>query len=392
MRYNTRKWNPFLIAIPDIGLGMFWSLSGTIGSWIAYLHTNSATEVGMLISMSALLGIFVQVLSGMISDRTNSRFGKRTPWILLALFGACFFQMLWAFVDSFWMLMIVAFFTYFFVNFYQAPYYTMIVEVVDKDQIQFATMLARTTAQVGTIVVGAVAAVIWAAGGALLSTIVIVSVMLLTTIVVIPFVVKEKKDNYAVANYRFSLNVFSDKRINLVFAATFCVLFAFGAYIPLMASYMNHYLLFSESFTSSLVLTFGIFCVIAGFLATVFLSNYSPKWLMFVGMLLFALALLYASFVHSESGVFYAISAVVAIGFILCQVSCYTLVSILAPKGRLGEYLGWLNLFFSLPQFIIMIVGGLFVDMGYGGWIYPIAVILLLLGALMLLRLPSDSL
>lgn len=47
---------------------------------------------------------------------------------------------------------------------------------------------------------------------------------------------------------------------------------------------------------------------------------------------------------------------------------------------------------FSLPQFIIMIVGGLFVDMGYGGWIYPIAVILLLLGALMLLRLPSDSL
>ena len=56
MKYNTRKWNPLLIAIPDIGIGMFWSLTGTIGSWIAYQYTNSAFKVGILLSMGAFTG------------------------------------------------------------------------------------------------------------------------------------------------------------------------------------------------------------------------------------------------------------------------------------------------------------------------------------------------
>ena len=92
IKYNTRLWNPFLIAIPDIGIGMFWSLTGTVGSWIAYQYTDSSLLVGLLLSMAAFTGLFMQTIAGIVSDKTSSNrfFGKRTTWVLLGLFATCF--------------------------------------------------------------------------------------------------------------------------------------------------------------------------------------------------------------------------------------------------------------------------------------------------------------
>lgn len=105
MKYNVRKWNPFLISIPDFGIGVFWALSGTIAPWIIYQHTNSAGKVGLLLSLGALTGIFVQVISGILSDKTKfGKWGKRTPWILGGMFVAAFSTILWAFASSYWML------------------------------------------------------------------------------------------------------------------------------------------------------------------------------------------------------------------------------------------------------------------------------------------------
>ena len=379
MKYNTRKWNPWLISLPDIGIGMFWTLSGNIGSWIIYTHTKSAFEVSLVISMSAFTGIFVQILSGMISDRTQSKFGKRTPWILFGLVMACFFQMMWAFASSYIVLFFIAFMTYFFVNFYQGPYYSMIVESVEKDQVGLATMLARTTAQIGTIIVGGLAAWVWSKGQ-ISACLFICLLLFVPTIIVIPFIIKEKKENYTVSTYQFKFDIFKDKAINKVFISTTCFLFAFGAFMPMMGSYMNNHLGFSKEFTSHLVMIYGIGCVIVGIFSTIFLSKIKQNYVFIAGLTLFAIGLLIGCFCHTENKIFYLIAFIVSAGFILCQFGSYVLIAQLAPQQRLGEYMGWLNLFFSLPQFVIMLGGGYLVDLGLGNYIYPIAVIILIIG------------
>ena len=381
MSYNIRKFNPFLIAIPDIGIGMFWSLTGTIGSWIAYQHTDSAFLVGLLTSMAAFTGIFIQIISGILSDKTNSKWGKRTPWILFGLVMACVFQMLWPFAIGYISLFIIAFFTYLFINFYQGPYYTMVVEVVDKDQIQLSTMLARTTAQVGTMIIGGIAAWMWATGGAFLSCMIISIILFVPTILIIPFTVKERPENYTSSAYKIRFDVFKDRNINLLFISTFCFLFGFGAYMPLMGSYMNHFLGFSKDFTSELVFIFGLTCMIVGIFATIFLNKFSAKKLYIIGMLLFAVGIGVGSLFRIQNDIFYIITVMVAFGFIFCQFASYTLVAKFAPANRLGEYMGWINLFFSLPQFIIMIGGGIVMDIGIGNILYPVAALILLFGA-----------
>ena len=89
-------------------------------------------------------------------------------------------------------------------NFYQGPYYTMVVEVVDKDQIPFATLLARTTAQIGTIIIGLFSAYIWSLGGAKLTCIFICILLIIPTISVIPFLVKERPENQITSSFKLS--------------------------------------------------------------------------------------------------------------------------------------------------------------------------------------------
>lgn len=43
--------------------------------------TMSTSKLGILISMGAFTGSFVQYLAGMISDRSNFKMGKRKPFI-----------------------------------------------------------------------------------------------------------------------------------------------------------------------------------------------------------------------------------------------------------------------------------------------------------------------
>jgi hypothetical protein len=65
---------------------------------------------------------------------------------------------LWTWVPNYWVLFVVAFITYAAVNFYQGPHYTLVMEVVDPDQIGYANMLARTTAQIGSTAISFVSA------------------------------------------------------------------------------------------------------------------------------------------------------------------------------------------------------------------------------------------
>ena len=397
IKYNTRKWNPFLIAIPDIGIGMFWSLTGTIGSWIAYQHTDSALLVGLLLSMSAFTGIFMQTIAGIVSDKTPStiKFGKRTFWLLIGLAATCFFQMLWPFATSYTMLFIIAFCTYASINFFQGPYYTLVVEVVDFDQVPFTILLARTTAQVGTIIIGVIAASVWDIGGALLSCIVVCLILVIPTLSILPTIVKERPEKQSKVDSKLNLDVFKSRSNNMLFIATFCAMTGFGVFMPMMGGYMNEHLEFNFEFTGALVTVFGISSVVIGLATSVALKklNITIKKLFGAGMIIFSAALLGGSFLTESCYCWYTITIFVSFGFILTQVSSYTIIARLAPEGKLGEYMGWLNMFFSIPQFLVLIFGGWLIDAGFGAYLYVVASAILLVGfvAVTQIKLPTTT-
>ncbi|MFE6614653.1 MFS transporter [Amycolatopsis sp. NPDC057786] len=75
---------------------LFLAYSGLLGillpNQVASVDPDGkVSSLGMVVSVSAFATLFVQPIVGALSDRTRSRFGRRTPWMMLgALFGAVF--------------------------------------------------------------------------------------------------------------------------------------------------------------------------------------------------------------------------------------------------------------------------------------------------------------
>ena len=56
MKYNIRRWNPILIAIPDIGIGLMWGSLSNVVAFYGYLYTDSAEELAKIYSVAAIVG------------------------------------------------------------------------------------------------------------------------------------------------------------------------------------------------------------------------------------------------------------------------------------------------------------------------------------------------
>ena len=58
MKYNIRRWNPILISIPDIGIGMMWGSLGNVVAFFGYTFTNSAADIAKIYSLAAIGGVY----------------------------------------------------------------------------------------------------------------------------------------------------------------------------------------------------------------------------------------------------------------------------------------------------------------------------------------------
>ena len=99
MKYNIRRWNPLLIAIPDIGIGIMWGSLGNVMAFFGYMFTNSAADIAKIYSLAAIVGVFTQVIVGILSDKTKHKWGKRSPWIVFGMVAAGLSIAAWAVGD-----------------------------------------------------------------------------------------------------------------------------------------------------------------------------------------------------------------------------------------------------------------------------------------------------
>ncbi|MEI6056364.1 MAG: MFS transporter [Lentisphaerota bacterium] len=382
---KLEKWYPVLISLPSLGIGVYWSLAGTFAPWLIYNHTESAGKVLLLVAMGPFTGIFVQYLSGIISDRTTSRFGKRTPWILAGLFVACVSQIMWAFAPNYTVLFIVGFITYFAVNFYQGPYYTMIYEVVPKDKIGFVTFFSRFMCSVGGILIAFLSARIWEAGGPMWACIAVAVLLAAPTLIVIPFLVKEKPNNYTTSEkFVFKFDLFKHKSATQLFVAVLFLYLAMGPVQAIMTPYFVKLKGFDIKTLSNALTIGGIIGVIAVGLLSKVIDRFNPKRF-FQGVIIFdVLVFGFGSLIESSVPAFYVYNVLIGI-MALSYPIMYTLLPRVAPHERLGEFQGLLNSFLSLGDFTMTVSNGYLISTGHPGVVFKLQILFVIIAFLIML-------
>lgn len=381
------KWNTMLIALPSLGIGVYWSLAGTFAPWIIYTTTNSATKVLALVAMGPFTGIFVQYLAGVISDRTNSKWGRRTPWILGGLLVACVSQVAWALAPNYFVLFVVGFITYFAVNFYQGPYYTMVYEVVPSDKIGFATVFARFMAGIGGAGISYFSADIWRYGGTMGACIAVVLLLAIPTLLVIPFGIKEnkfsvKKQSTEKIKYKFDL--FKHKSATQLFFAVLFLYLATGPISAIMTPYFVKYKGFSEQTLAHALGIGGLTGLITTVVLSKFIDKVNPRKL-FQGLLIFDIFVFaFGSMISKSIPAFYMFHMMVGLMGVSYPIM-FTLLPRVAPQERLGEFQGFLNMFLSIGDFTMTICNGLLIDAGHPDLVLKVEIIFVVIAFLIML-------
>ncbi|MED7787683.1 MFS transporter [Francisella sp. 19X1-34] len=395
MKYNIRRWNPFLISIPDFGIGVFWALSGTVVPWIAYQHTKSSFLVMCILSLGAFTGIFMQVISGVLSDRMpyNPKYGKRTPWLLGGVIFTAIFAILLSLVPNFFTLFIVAFLVYASLNFFQGVYYTMVMEAVDPDQIGLANTLARTTAQIGATAISFISAWVFLNFGVFWTCIIIALMLIIPAFSILPWLLKERPERISETKLErkgFKFDFHKYPKVLQLFITATAFYATYACIVPMLTPYFSNTLGLDKENIATAMTIFAFVSIFYGIFASRLNDWFNRKKVLISALGVFTIIVIAGNFVDSSTKLYFFMGAA-GIGYLAAQIALYTYLAEVAPEGRLGEYQGLLNLFISASQFILMPLLGELIDLGLHALLYPFATIMIVIAFLNMIRKVEEN-
>jgi len=376
-----KKYVPYVVGIPNLSVGLLWAMNMSLIPMLVGTVTDSNLMLGLLTSMGAFTGIFVQYLAGIISDRSNFNMGKRKPFILGGAIIAAIFILLLPMSHSYLSMFIVAFLFYFSLNFFQGPYYTLIPEVVEDNQLGLANGFSKIVSVLGSGVILLTGPMLWNINHSFpflaASFLAIVSVLIGT----IP--IKENANKYTKPN-KISFDFIKYPSVLKLFATVFFIFLSYGCITPYFVKYCVQQLNFTTSTASNglfvLTIVGAIFALPAGIIS----DKIDRRLVLCIGTIIFAIGIGLATFAKSIESM-YILLSLIGIGFICIQVTIYAILSEIVPKERLGEFMGIMNLFVSISQWIATLAMGWILDLVGFKYFFPVSSVIMFIAAIVIL-------
>lgn len=365
----NKKSTPFLVGIPNMGVGLLWAMNMSLIPMLVATVTNSNFWLGALTSMGAFCGIFVQYLAGILSDRSHFKMGRRKPFILIGSIIAAVFVCIMPFTHSYIMMFITAFIFYFSLNFYQGPYYSMIPELVSDKQLGLANGFSKIVSVVGSAVIFVAGPMLWEK--AIYLPFFLAALLSLASVIVTAIFIKEDPTKVTVPT-KFSFDFIKNKSAMKLNLSVFFIFLGYGCITPYFVKYCSQVLHFTSSQASTGLLLITIVGAIFAAPVGILSDKLERRKILMLGTAIFAVAMAVATFVTTDI-MLYVVLSFVGIGFIAMQITIYSILAEIVPPENMGEYMGVLNFFISLSQFVANLTMGLLLDTIGWKFFFPIA-------------------
>ncbi len=375
-----KKSTPYLIGVPNISIGLLWGMNLVLIPMLAATITKSNAELGKLVSMGAFTGIFVQYIAGVLSDRSRFKMGKRKPFILAGILTAAVFICMMPYAKTYWMLFVIAFCFYFSLNFFQGPYYSLIPEAVDEKQLGLANGFSKILSILGSGVILLAGPMLWDMDHRL--PFFLAAVIALVSVLSTLFFIHEKPGE-GKKTEKLAFDFVKFPSVMKLYVSVFFVFVSYGCITPFFVKYCTSILNFSQATASNGLLLLTLAGAIFAYPIGVLSDKMERRKVLLIGTLIFASALLVATFVKTML-LMYLVLACIGVGFIAIQITIYPILSEIVPPERLGEFMGFMNLFISLGQFISNNLMGYVLDRAGFTWFFPTAALMMFIACLMI--------
>lgn len=383
MKLNYKR--VILVGFAFFLITAFWqAYDKTIPLILAYRFNMSETLSGLVMAFDNVLAVFLLPLFGAISDKTNSKLGKRTIFILFGTILATISFMFLPLINNVWLFIIVLLITLLAMATFRSPAVALMPDVTIKPLRSKGNAIINLVGTLGGLIVLGVGMVIKVGKTTmhnLMPYYLIVCGVILLGLIIFLLTVKENKwaqemqedtlkycpeentDDKTEQNEKSKkLSKPELKSLLLILGSVALWYMGYNAITSKYSLYADKVL--KQSYDLTLLIAQGA-AIISYLPVGMIATKIGRKKTILAGVVMLALAFLFAIFIRENSSpiIMYVLFALAGIGWATINVNSFPMVVELAKGGDIGKYTGWYYTASMSAQVLTPILSGAIMDL-----------------------------
>ncbi len=396
MKLNYKR--TVLIGLSFMAILCFWQFYDQV---VPYLLENvfglKTFAANAIMSIDNVLAIFMLPLFGAISDRTNTKLGKRTPYILFGTVASVvLLVVLGVFneIRSFWGFMFTLMAILVVMAVYRTPAVAFMPDVTPKPLRSKANAVINLVGYIGGIFATVVMMFMlksetradgssaYSEDQSFLPVFLVVAGFMLVAVLVQTFALRENKlphveDEPQEVAVKGKMPKDVKVSLVLILLSVFLWFMAYNAVTTAFSRYCVE-IWGADLGTSSSYLLVATVAAIAAFVPLGFLSSkIGRKKAVLLGITLMTACYLIAIFIKVQTPIMYAIFGLVGVGWASINVNSFPMVVEMSSGSDVGKYTGFYYTFSMAAQITTPLLSGFLIDnLGWGySVLFPYAVL-----------------
>lgn len=396
MKLNYKR--TVIIGLSFMAILSFWQFYDQV---VPYLLENvfglKTFAANAIMSIDNVLAIFMLPLFGAISDRTNTRLGKRTPYILFGTIASVILLVVLGVFNemrSFWGFMFTLMAVLIVMAIYRTPAVAFMPDVTPKPLRSKANAIINLVGYLGGIFATVVmmfmlksetradGSSVYSEDQSFLPVFLVIAGFMLVVVLIQTFSIRENKLPHVEdtpEEVKIGGKMASDVKLSLILIliSVFLWFMAYNAVTTAFSRYCVE-VWGADLGTSSSYLLVATVSAIAAFVPLGFLSSkIGRKKAVLLGITLMTVCYLIAIFIKAQTPLMYAIFGFVGIGWASINVNSFPMVVEMSNGSDVGKYTGFYYTFSMAAQITTPLLSGLLIDnLGWGYEVlFPYAVL-----------------
>ncbi len=385
MKLNTKR--TFFIGLAFLSISSFWQLYDNI---IPLILQNTfgvgETFTGTIMALDNLLALFLLPIFGAFSDRVDTRFGKRTPFIVLGTIGAVSFMLLIPIsnnLGNFPLFFVSLGAVLLFMSTYRSPAVALMPDLTPKPLRSKANAIINLMGAVGAIFALAVISLLVPdqPNPSYFSVFLVIAVLMVFSVSVLVKTIKEKRLSEEMKEFNDSQDLDDEdtsgssgdempadvkRSLYFILASIFLWFTAYNAVTTAFSRYAGRvWGLQGGSFANALLVATGA-AILSYIPIGMIASKFGRKKTIIAGIILMSTSYSLGYLFVEYSPLINAVFAITGIGWAAISVNSYPMVVEMSKSADVGKYTGLYYTFSMSAQIFTPILSGFFLEnVGY---------------------------
>lgn len=398
MKLNYKR--TFFIGLAFLSISAFWQLYDNI---IPLILQNTfgigETITGTIMAIDNILALFLLPIFGALSDKINTPFGKRTPFIVIGTTIAVIFMMLIPIAannQNFFLFFVSLGVVLLSMSIYRSPAVALMPDLTPKHLRSKANSIVNLMGAVGAIFTLVMIKLLIPKENlpSYANIFLAIAILMIISVIILVIVIKENRLRKELSNSNHSQDEESNsinlnknntidkdvrKSLNFLFASIFLWFTAYNAVITAFSRYATKvWKLQGGGFANALMVATGA-AILSYIPIGIISSSIGRKKTIVIGIIMMSISYSFGFLFKTYSPLINVVFAFTGIGWAAISVNSYPMVVEMSRSADVGKYTGLYYIFSMSAQIFTPILSGFLLENVSYRTLFPYSVVFSLL-------------